>query len=48
MTNYFDGAIEAGGWGDAVKPVIPPNGTAGEWFEDPYEELGYTFAGPGP
>ena len=38
---------EAGGWGDAVKPLLPPEGTAGEWFEDPYGELGYTYSGPG-
>ncbi|CZR52692.1 related to phospholipase C [Phialocephala subalpina] len=38
---------KAGGWGDAVYPLISPEGTAGEWFEDPYGELGYTFSGPG-
>lgn len=38
---------EGGGWGDAVMPLISPNGTAGEWFEDPYGTLGYTFSGPG-
>ncbi|KAK0387603.1 hypothetical protein NLU13_3849 [Sarocladium strictum] len=38
---------EAGGWGDAVMPVVSPEGTAGEWFEDPYGELGYTYSGPG-
>ncbi|KKK15636.1 putative hemolytic phospholipase C precursor [Aspergillus ochraceoroseus] len=38
---------EAGGWGDAVLPLVSPNGTKGEWFEDPYGELGYTFSGPG-
>ncbi|RDW63537.1 hypothetical protein BP6252_11082 [Coleophoma cylindrospora] len=43
MINYD----EAGGWGDAVYPLISPEGTAGEWFEDPYGELGYTFSGPG-
>ncbi|ERT01358.1 hypothetical protein HMPREF1624_02603 [Sporothrix schenckii ATCC 58251] len=50
--NYEDTVIllnwdEAGGWGDAVLPVIPPNGTAGEYFEDPYGTLGYTWSGPG-
>jgi hypothetical protein len=40
-------SIEAGGWGDAVMPVVSPEGTAGEWFEDPYGEVGYTFSGPG-
>ncbi|RFU30264.1 hypothetical protein B7463_g6077, partial [Scytalidium lignicola] len=39
---------EAGGWGDPHLPIISPNGTAGEWFEDPYGEVGYTFSGPGP
>ncbi|KAL2206868.1 non-hemolytic phospholipase c [Sarocladium strictum] len=38
---------EAGGWGDAVMPIVSPEGTAGEWFEDPYGELGYTYSGPG-
>jgi hypothetical protein len=39
--------IEGGGWGDHVHPLVSPNGTKGEWFEDPYGELGYTFSGPG-
>lgn len=39
--------VEAGGWGDTVYPLISPKGTPGEWFEDPYGELGYTFSGPG-
>ena len=39
--------VEAGGWGDAVAPLVSPRGTPGEWFEDPYGELGYTFSGPG-
>lgn len=38
---------EAGGWGDPNLPIVSPNGTAGEWFEDPYGEAGYTFSGPG-
>jgi phospholipase C len=38
---------EAGGWGDPHLPLISPNGTAGEWFQDPYDEVGYTFSGPG-
>ncbi|OAA57415.1 non-hemolytic phospholipase c [Niveomyces insectorum RCEF 264] len=38
---------EGGGWGDAVLPIISPKGTPGEWFEDPYGQLGYTFSGPG-
>ncbi|PMD34958.1 putative hemolytic phospholipase C precursor [Hyaloscypha variabilis F] len=45
LINYDD--VEAGGWGDAVQPLVSPSGTAGEWFEDPYGELGYTFSGPG-
>lgn len=28
-------------------PIVSPEGTAGEWFEDPYGELGYTYSGPG-
>jgi hypothetical protein len=28
-------------------PYHPPNGTAGEWMEDPYGEVGYTYSGPG-
>ncbi|TVY71535.1 Non-hemolytic phospholipase C [Lachnellula suecica] len=39
---------EAGGWGDPHLPIISPEGTAGEWFQDPYDEVGYTFSGPGP
>lgn len=39
--------IEAGGWGDPQLPLISPNGTAGEWFQDPYDKVGYTFSGPG-
>jgi phospholipase C len=30
-----------------VPPLISPQGTPGEWFEDPYGELGYTNSGPG-
>lgn len=40
-------ASEAGGFGDPVYPYHSPQGTPGEWFEDPYGELGYTFSGPG-
>ncbi|KAI5459062.1 putative hemolytic phospholipase C precursor [Mariannaea sp. PMI_226] len=43
MLNYD----EAGGWGDAVLPLVSPEGTPGEWFEDPYGELGLTYSGPG-
>jgi len=38
------GETEAGGWGDAVYPLVSPHGTPGEWFEDPYGEVGYTFS----
>ncbi|KAJ9634742.1 hypothetical protein H2204_006191 [Knufia peltigerae] len=38
---------ETGGWGDHVSPYHSPNGTAGEWLEDPYGLFGYTFSGPG-
>ncbi|RMZ79485.1 hypothetical protein DV738_g3307, partial [Chaetothyriales sp. CBS 135597] len=38
---------ETGGWGDHVVPYHSPEGTAGEWFEDPYALFGNTFSGPG-
>lgn len=38
---------ETGGWGDHVTPYHSPPGTAGEWIEDPYKEVGYTYTGPG-
>ena len=38
---------ETGGWGDHVIPYHSPNGTAGEWLNDPYGEVGYTYSGPG-
>ncbi|KAK6073106.1 hypothetical protein SCUP234_08943 [Seiridium cupressi] len=38
---------ETGGYGDHVPPYHSPNGTAGEWIQDPYSEFGYTFSGPG-
>lgn len=38
---------ESGGWGDHVTPYHSPNGTQGEWLEDPYDLFGYTFSGPG-
>ncbi|KAH8662378.1 phosphoesterase family-domain-containing protein [Xylariales sp. PMI_506] len=38
---------ETGGWGDHVVPYHSPNGTQGEWLEDPYSEFGYTISGPG-
>jgi phospholipase C len=38
---------ETGGWGDHVTPFHSPNGTAGEWIEDPYGAVGFTYTGPG-
>lgn len=38
---------ESGGLGDHVVPYHSPNGTAGEWIEDPYNEYGYVYTGPG-
>ena len=41
---------ETGGWGDHVVPFHSPNGTAGEWVEDPYHgdgSAGYVYTGPG-
>jgi phospholipase C len=38
---------ETGGWFDHVVPYHSPNGTVGEWLEDPYKEVGFTYTGPG-
>lgn len=38
---------ETGGWFDHVDPYRSPNGTSGEWMQDPYGQVGYTFIGPG-
>lgn len=38
---------ETGGWFDHVNPYHSPDGTAGEWLNDPYGKVGHTFAGPG-
>jgi phospholipase C len=38
---------ETGGWGDHVTPFHSPTGTAGEWIEDPYGAVNYTYTGPG-
>lgn len=38
---------ETGGWGDHVIPYHSPTGTAGEWVEDPYDQYGYVYTGPG-
>ncbi|KJZ70500.1 hypothetical protein HIM_10129 [Hirsutella minnesotensis 3608] len=38
---------ETGGWFDHVDPYRSPDGTPGEWLDDPYGQVGHTFAGPG-
>lgn len=38
---------ETGGWGDHVVPYHSPSGTEGEWVQDPYDLVGYTYTGPG-
>ncbi|KAK0386804.1 hypothetical protein NLU13_6640 [Sarocladium strictum] len=38
---------ETGGWADHVNPYHSPEGTPGEWLNDPYGDAGYTPAGPG-
>lgn len=38
---------ETGGWFDHVDPFRSPDGTPGEWLNDPYGQVGHTFAGPG-
>ncbi|KAG4438159.1 hypothetical protein IFR05_006370 [Cadophora sp. M221] len=38
---------ETGGWGDHVTPYHSPSGTPGEWLQDPYGIVGYTYSGPG-
>lgn len=38
---------ETGGWFDHVDPYRSPDGTPGEWLDDPYGEVGHTFVGPG-
>ncbi|KAH6609758.1 putative phospholipase C [Trichoderma cornu-damae] len=38
---------ETGGWFDHVDPYRSHPGTAGEWIDDPYGQVGYTFLGPG-
>jgi phospholipase C len=38
---------ETGGWGDHVTPFHSPKGTAGEWIDDPYGAVNYTYTGPG-
>ncbi len=38
---------EEGGWADHVTPFHSPEGTAGEWMQDPYGDFGQVFTGPG-
>ena len=38
---------ETGGWGDHVTPFHSPEGTPGEWLNDPYGIFGETYTGPG-
>ena len=38
---------ETGGFGDHVPPYYSPNGTTGEWLEDPYVDQGLVASGPG-
>lgn len=39
--------IESGGYGDHVIPFHSPEGTPGEWIEDPYGVFGKLYVGPG-
>ncbi|OOF95290.1 hypothetical protein ASPCADRAFT_5820 [Aspergillus carbonarius ITEM 5010] len=38
---------ESGGYGDHVIPFHSPEGTPGEWMEDPYGIFGKLYVGPG-
>ncbi|KAL7793641.1 putative phospholipase C [Trichoderma ceciliae] len=38
---------ETGGWFDHVDPYRSPKGAPGDWIHDPYDQVGYTFVGPG-
>ncbi|KAJ6445259.1 non-hemolytic phospholipase C precursor [Purpureocillium lavendulum] len=38
---------ETGGWWDHVDPYRSPDGTPGEWIDDPWKQVGHTFLGPG-
>ncbi|GLB08732.1 hypothetical protein AtubIFM57258_004636 [Aspergillus tubingensis] len=38
---------ESGGYGDHVIPFHSPEGTPGEWMEDPYGVFGKLYVGPG-
>jgi phospholipase C len=42
-----DRRIETGGWGDHVTPFHSPEGTPGDWIEDPLGLFGDVFVGPG-
>lgn len=43
----FNDSIESGGYGDHVIPFHSPEGTPGEWMEDPYGVFGKLYVGPG-
>ncbi|KAE8147071.1 phosphoesterase family-domain-containing protein [Aspergillus avenaceus] len=38
---------ESGGFGDHVVPFHSPEGTPGDWMEDPYGKFGNIYVGPG-
>ncbi|GJN83034.1 hypothetical protein PLIIFM63780_006580 [Purpureocillium lilacinum] len=38
---------ETGGWWDHLDPYRSPDGTPGEWIDDPWGQVGHTFIGPG-
>lgn len=38
---------ESGGYGDHVVPFHSPPGTSGEWVQDPYDQFGDVYTGPG-
>lgn len=38
---------ETGGWADHVTPYHSPEGTPAEWVEDPYDDFGNVYTGPG-
>lgn len=38
---------ETGGLGDHVTPYHSPAGTSGEWVQDPYNDFGNVYTGPG-
>ena len=44
---YTNKPVETGGFGDHVTPFHAPEGTPGEWMEDPYGLFGQIYVGPG-